>query len=673
MKEEDLEIEFSYLQRQAIIQCKLDDKVGEVLEKFSAKVQKSLNEFYFLYNGKPLNKELKLREQANREDIKRQKMTILVNDLSFDENETISKLEESKIVICPECKERARILIKDYKITLYDCKNGHKLENIFLPDFEKTQGIDESKIICNICEGNNKRKSYQNTFFYCNSCKKNLCPLCKSKHDKTHFIIDYEQQNFKCLLHNDSLFSYCETCKKDLCNICEKEHIDHKITTYGRIMPDIPSIKEDLQNTRAKIDEFKKNIEAIANKVNITKINENLDIYYLIYEHMVNNYDPQNRNYFILQNLNYMNSYNKKIVKILEEIINTTDKENMLLDMYIKMTSINEEDTYDNFKISKISKEKEIYCFEKAISSNFNLNRNLLKLKDGRILLTGTCFVDGEEEKYGLMVFDPKNDHNCDIKIKFDRIDNHKIIQMEDGNIILHNINKELKVINIKGNEIETLQCLKEINEVDYLFKLSSDKILLIGLESNLDGKYPFHYRIYSYDKKELTQNLDYIDKNEKIMIIYGACLINENEVAILCQKPGKHFGSNNVLFFYDINLNKIIKTIKIDKTSYIPRLCLINQNELVVFWNPRFVLVDVNEKVIKDEISFEVFKQANSIISLNDKKFLLTFEDLIFLYEIENGKIKNKEKTPLKNSFLGKYPGNKLIVEDTLKLSIYG
>jgi len=32
-------------------------------------------------------------------------------------------------------------------ITLYDCKNNHKIDKIFLSEFESTQTIDISKII----------------------------------------------------------------------------------------------------------------------------------------------------------------------------------------------------------------------------------------------------------------------------------------------------------------------------------------------------------------------------------------------------------------------------------------------------------------------------------------------------------------------------------------------
>ena len=39
-----------------------------------------------------------------------------------------------------------KIKFNDFKITLYDCKNGHKKENISLEEFNKIQYIDEGKV-----------------------------------------------------------------------------------------------------------------------------------------------------------------------------------------------------------------------------------------------------------------------------------------------------------------------------------------------------------------------------------------------------------------------------------------------------------------------------------------------------------------------------------------------
>ena len=69
--------------------------------------------------------------------------------MSFNEikNEAKKLSNKSEYIICPECKENSRITIADYKLGLYDCKNGHKINNILINDFNKTQIIDETKTI----------------------------------------------------------------------------------------------------------------------------------------------------------------------------------------------------------------------------------------------------------------------------------------------------------------------------------------------------------------------------------------------------------------------------------------------------------------------------------------------------------------------------------------------
>ena len=48
-------------------------------------------------------------------------------------------------------------------------------------------------------------------------------------HDKTHIIIDYEEKNNKCNIHNEILNSYCDTCKSNICMHCESNHNNHKL------------------------------------------------------------------------------------------------------------------------------------------------------------------------------------------------------------------------------------------------------------------------------------------------------------------------------------------------------------------------------------------------------------------------------------------------------------
>ena len=96
------EIEFNYEGAKIIIQGNLDEKLEEIIKRFAIKAQKSKDELYFLYGGNLINKELTIKEQASEEDIKRNKICILLNDntdIEYEDNDDINgNLIKSKYI-----------------------------------------------------------------------------------------------------------------------------------------------------------------------------------------------------------------------------------------------------------------------------------------------------------------------------------------------------------------------------------------------------------------------------------------------------------------------------------------------------------------------------------------------------------------------------------------------
>ena len=121
------EIEFIYNQRRIIIPCNINDKLKNIVQKFSIKVEKNIEDIYCLFNGKIVNMELSLNQICNSEDYIKNKILFLVNDINKDDNKTDKNmyLRKSKNIICPICQENTRIDINNYKIKFYGCKNGH--------------------------------------------------------------------------------------------------------------------------------------------------------------------------------------------------------------------------------------------------------------------------------------------------------------------------------------------------------------------------------------------------------------------------------------------------------------------------------------------------------------------------------------------------------------------
>jgi len=396
-----VEVEFYYNEMKTIIQCKLNDKIKDISQKYLNKINEDKNNIYFSYNGNAgnnFNEELTFQEMMNSEDKKRNKMKILVfkNEIENEKEDII----KSKDIICPTCGECIRIEILNYKIKLSECKNGHTIDNILLNEFEKTQYINNNETKCEICNNNNKSNSYNKKFYKCLNCEKNICPLCKSNHDKTHKIINYDERLYICNKHYENYISYCERCKTNLCTLCEGEHKSHKKISLGDIMPNKDELIEYNKELKRKIDLFNNNINAI---INILKeVKENMNIYYKIKEDIINNYNNKNRNYEILFNLNKIKENN--IIKELENIINLNSvktKFNDIFDIYCNM-NINEIKI-----IYKINDNGKIQLFgEKFVERNKN---------NCKIIINGK---EEELKKYKLFPLFNKKIDNLEIKLK---------------------------------------------------------------------------------------------------------------------------------------------------------------------------------------------------------------------------------------------------------------
>ena len=188
---EQSQIELSYDGVNTTIQCRADEKLKDIFKNFKFKVKAENKMLIYMYNGNILkNEELTFNEVANPEDKKRNKMNILVVE---GEGQPVQPPQDyiikSNNIICPECKEDIKFNIEDYVINLFECKNKHDKDNIFLDEFNTTQNINVSKIICQNCGKYNKANVHNNIFYKCITCKKDLCPLCSSNHNNVLQII----------------------------------------------------------------------------------------------------------------------------------------------------------------------------------------------------------------------------------------------------------------------------------------------------------------------------------------------------------------------------------------------------------------------------------------------------------------------------------------------------
>ena len=148
-------VEFIFNSLKAIIQCEKNENMKNICNKFAIKSQKDLKNLCFLYNCNTLSEDLmklSFNETNNNTDREGNSKKLLVYEMwTIIENNKNNKSIRSKEIICPECGESITNNINDYKIKLFDCKNNH-IKYLSFKELEKSQNIDESKIICDKCK-----------------------------------------------------------------------------------------------------------------------------------------------------------------------------------------------------------------------------------------------------------------------------------------------------------------------------------------------------------------------------------------------------------------------------------------------------------------------------------------------------------------------------------------
>ena len=362
------EIIFIFKGKEVPIQCSKREKLKKIIQRLIVKLNVSKEDIYLLYGGKILDEELTEDKILKDENNKRK---ILVYEI--DKSTKINNIIKSNEVICPICKEICLIKIKDYKIILYNCINKH-INEILINEYDETQKINLSKIVCNECNRNNKGNTYNNEFYKCINCNINICPICKSYHNNNHVIIEYDKRNIICNIHNESYFGYCNECNKNICTNCEDEHNNHNIITYGKIIKDKNKIIENNNKLRKNIDIFNDVVKEIINK--LIMIMYYIEKYYEINKNIINNINNKNKNYDIHNDIK--NIINEKDINIqFQKIFNIykliNEKDNKEISNQIMISNeIKNNDNKDEITIKyKVNKDdKEIKIFGETFVKN---------------------------------------------------------------------------------------------------------------------------------------------------------------------------------------------------------------------------------------------------------------------------------------------------------------
>ena len=120
------EIIFLYNGQEIAIQCNNNEKFNSIIDKFCQKSKLSKNNIYFLFGGKILDEQIDESQIPKNENDKK---FIIVYDIER------TKVKENVII---KCKESACISIKDTQISLFQCCNGHNVDNISFDEFDES-------------------------------------------------------------------------------------------------------------------------------------------------------------------------------------------------------------------------------------------------------------------------------------------------------------------------------------------------------------------------------------------------------------------------------------------------------------------------------------------------------------------------------------------------------
>ena len=298
MIDEVVTIEFEYNKIKTKVEIEIEQLIQDAVKLYLTKEKLDLDSLEFIYNDKKINLNDKIESlMTNINNDNDNDNIIPIQVISKNNSNNSINLEKYEIK-CPKCSEPCRIKIENYLIKLFDCKNNHKTENIELDQLKKMQnkiGIEN---------------------------------------DKKFYI---------CELHQNPYTDYCTNCKINICSSCKVQHMNHNIQSFNEIKPNIVEIKNKMNEMKKTIDLLDVHIKEIIKCLNNVK--ENMDIYYEIYNNIINNYD-ENKNYYeVLQNLIDIN--NDNIIEEIKHVINfeTKRKGYNILNIYNKMKEFNNEIT----------------------------------------------------------------------------------------------------------------------------------------------------------------------------------------------------------------------------------------------------------------------------------------------------------------------------------------
>ena len=446
--------------------------------------------------------------------------------------------------------------------------------------------------------------------------------ICETPNDNVIKEIELIEGNikYKCEIQKDNDYLYIS--------------IYNNIIKYKRQL-DIISLQYKLGIINYTLDKIFDSIYKLNNnKFNLLKNNNK---YKLKIEFIILNkrrylnlelYDDIDDNH---DNNEYINAINE--LKELKEIRKELDNKIIILEEKLNKYKNKYDDTYDNF----IIKDKEPKYILKYHTNWVNCST---VLKDGRFI-TGS--YDGSIIVYSNKTFKP------DLTIKEHNGGVYCILQLTSGELISCSYDKTIKLYNIKENEYNVIQVLKEYTKPatkiielknKQLVSCSLDKSIIFYNKDNNQYKKDYSFQtkgmngpIIQTKDNELCYYEDYnticfydfikrnnIKKINNINVtyfIYDSLLMISKDLLLIT--------GENMISIINVNSYNLIKTINVDNSGYIFAACMLNkdmiltadQNNRIIQWkieDDNLKLISIKENAHDDRI-YTLSKLSNGLI----------------------------------------------------------
>lgn len=583
---------FSLNGKDTIIQCNINEQFKDICKKFVSEKSIDVNKFIFKYEGNKINNELTLEQIKNKDNKEINQINILVEEEKQIKEERIIQ----KDIFCPICKETINIEIKDYKINLFNCKNGHTINDLCFKEFEKTQNIDISQNICNVCYKNNINN---NKLYRCCTCNNNLCLICKVNHNQEHKIVKFDYKNCICYKHDEIYSNYCNQCKENICKICYNEHSDHELINFEEILPNKNTTKKEMLKLSKNINKLNEIIKDIISK--LISIIESNEVYYRISNDYIFNYDI--KNYQMINNIKEFKNFNAIIMNDFNKIINEniiTNKFNYIMDISNKINKKINSEKYSEYM------NKKNYKFK----SNPNLKFNTYIVKNN--------------DSHG------KND-TFEVYLSYkDNKDYFVSPNMKTHNLDIYTLIDNKKIISLKGhkNYITTVKYFfndRDCNE--YLISADHNKIVIIW---DITNNYDMKIQIYTKYKKDINSCI------LSFLCNYGNFIITSTEHS----SPYLEKAATKVFSLNSGNFIKYISGSNKTMTYYLLNWHNKKSNKYyVIQFTDKKILIS---NLLEDEIYSEISNRSEFgyILYENNKEYLCfssPFEKCINIWDLND------------------------------------